>query len=389
MTQSIRKLAIVGASARAAAFSAIRAGYDVVAADLFADADLQHAANATRIKRYPDGLIDWIETVDADAWMYSGALENYSNHVSLMAAMQPLLGNDSTQLKRARDPMTLQRAVRSAGLSFPETRSTADRLPLDGSWLCKTYRGSSGSGVWRLDGVAAQQRAEHERAVFQRLIHGMAAAVAFVIGDEGPWLLGLTQQLIGDGTDHPWRYVGSVGPLSRQAELEEQWASLGDLLCQRFELRGLVGVDLVLADGRAWVVEINPRYTASMEILERATGISSVAVHVAACDPDGAGRTVADALANPSRAPSGRVHAKSILFAPRDATVTPEFFEWAMGQSSLDAERCFLADIPHAGETIPRGRPVLTALASGASAAECQSQLHQRLAEVRARLYDG
>ena len=49
-----KKLAIVGASVRAAAFSALRAGFEVVAADLFADADLRAHCDVTRIACPPD-----------------------------------------------------------------------------------------------------------------------------------------------------------------------------------------------------------------------------------------------------------------------------------------------------------------------------------------------
>ena len=147
MTDRIRKLAIVGASARAAAFSAIRAGYEVVAADLFADADLARVAAVTRISNYPEGLADWLAATECDAWMYTGALENYPDLVDRMAAIRPLLGNSGAPLRDVRDPMKLQLALTGAGMLFPETRTSPAGLPLDGSWLCKTYGGASGSGV--------------------------------------------------------------------------------------------------------------------------------------------------------------------------------------------------------------------------------------------------
>ena len=49
-------LTIVGSSARAAASSAVRAGFFVRAGDLFADADLAQVAEATRVADYPAGL---------------------------------------------------------------------------------------------------------------------------------------------------------------------------------------------------------------------------------------------------------------------------------------------------------------------------------------------
>ena len=48
---------------------------------------------------------------------------------------------------------------------------------------------------------------------------------------------------------------------------------LGTVLAQAFRLVGLFGVDGVLDAERFWPVEVNPRYTASVEVLEGATGL--------------------------------------------------------------------------------------------------------------------
>ena len=45
---------------------------------------------------------------------------------------------------------------------------------------------------------------------------------------------------------------------------------LGLDLARGCGLRGLFGVDFVLSEGVPWPVEINPRYTASVEVLEYA-----------------------------------------------------------------------------------------------------------------------
>ena len=386
MADAVKKLAIVGASARAAAFSALRAGYEVVAADMFADADLQRAASVARIDDYPGGLIEWLERCECDAWLYTGALEIYPNQIALMWALQPLLGNDGDALRRVRDPLELQRAAASAGLSFPETRAAAAGLPGDGSWLCKTYRGASGSGVWALDGPTAMERAVRERAVFQQRREGASAAAVFVCGEHGATLLGVTSQLVGVLGAGPWQYAGSIGPIECSSAIRGQLAVLGEMLVEQFHLRGLAGVDLVMAGDRAWIVEVNPRYSASVEVLERTTGVSAIAAHLSACQAVDEARGGDLAKLTASQRTSSPVHGKSILFAPRDARVSTEFFQWAMDQSGLDDAT--LADIPHAGEMILAGRPVLTVFAAAESADGCREQLFRRLAEVQSRLYE-
>ena len=158
-------LAIVGASTRSAAASAVRAGFQPFAADLFGDADLQRIATTTRIRPYPEGFLDWMRTVEPPGWMYTGALENYPELVDQMAWIAPLLGNPGDVLARIRSPWELAAALRTAGLLFPETRDSAEGLPTDGSWLAKTYNGASGSGVRVFGGSGSEEYTPNRFAI--------------------------------------------------------------------------------------------------------------------------------------------------------------------------------------------------------------------------------
>ena len=52
------------------------------------------------------------------------------------------------------------------------------------------------------------------------------------------------------------------------------------MLAKRFSLAGLFGVDAIVNDEGVWTVEINPRYTASMELVEPSLDASLVDLHV-------------------------------------------------------------------------------------------------------------
>ena len=387
-----KKLAIVGASVRAAAFSALRAGFEVVAADLFADADLRAHCDATRIEAgYPDALADWLAATECDGWLFTGALENHHELINAMAKLRPLVGCSGGAIRATRNPLLLQPVIQAAGLAFPETVETGDKLPLDRSWLCKTYRSANGSGVWLLDGVEARERANEEGAYFQRFVGGTSAAAVYLCSRSGSTLLGVTHQLVGDAVAgaKPWHYAGSVGPLRISDAVAAQLAKLGELLSERFKLAGLVGVDLVIAGDKAWIIEINPRYSASAEVVERMIGVSVIGAHVKAC--------AGEAVELPPSLRSGRgaaksdegavnTHGKLILYAKRDAVVDEAFHAWAMSQSSLDPQACRLADIPAVGETISAGHPILTAFASTA-AANYDGEMKRRIAQVTMKLY--
>src|SRR5437016_5423412 len=89
-------LLIVGASTRAAAFSALRAGLTPWCADLFVDADLQRRCPVERVapQEYPQCFIAIAANGPPGPWMYTGALENQPAMIETIARRRPLWGAD-------------------------------------------------------------------------------------------------------------------------------------------------------------------------------------------------------------------------------------------------------------------------------------------------------
>jgi predicted ATP-grasp superfamily ATP-dependent carboligase len=373
-------LAIVGASARAAAASAVRAGFQPVTADLFADLDLRRIATATRISPYPEGLLDWLRAIEPPAWMYTGALENYPELVDQMAWIAPLWGNPGDVLSEVRSPWNLAHALCENGFLFPVTKALPDGLPRDSSWLMKTYRGASGSGVWPLaEQISAPLASD---AVFQKRIAGLACAATFVAMDDTSMLYGVTRQLIGESWlgARGFQYAGSIGLLPIPDAVEKTLNEIGDVLTKQFELSGLFGVDFILDGEQVWTLEVNPRYTASVEICERATGSNAIAFHLTDWPHvDVAHRSTW------SRLPA-LVHGKAILFAKRDVVISEAFAETALAEALLSPWPT-LADVSPAGTRIPAGRPIITVFARGSAVDEVEQRLRDRVAEVESRLY--
>jgi predicted ATP-grasp superfamily ATP-dependent carboligase len=380
-------LAIVGASTRAAAASALRAGFQPLAADLFADADLRRIATATRISPYPEGFVDWLRAVEPPAWMYTGALENHPELVDQMAWIAPLWGNPGDVLTRVRSPWELAAVLRTAGLLFPEIRASADGLPEDGSWLTKTYRGASGSGVRELG--RAQRAGSEEFSVsahvcYQKRIAGTPCAGVYVAAEGEATLLGATRQLIGEPWlgAHGFQYAGSIGPWPISETTHSTLIRLGNVLAEQFDLVGLFGVDFILAGEEVWALEVNPRYTASVEIVERFSGVSAIAAHATACGG------VSDET-GPQRAATRektRVCGKAILFARHDLIISERFAQQSIEES---ARRPWptLADVSPAGTPIEAGRPILTVFAEGDSVGIVERELRERVGEIENKLY--
>jgi len=360
-------LVILGASTRAAAFSALGGGLAPICGDLFADADLAARCPVTAVDNYPAGLAAVADAATAGPWMYTGGLENHPDVVRRIAAGRRLYGNDADVLARVRDPFAVYQALTEAQWAAPEVRSTAESLPRDGSWLVKSRRSCGGSGVaaWNGAGADGARRSQH---YFQRRIAGTPGAAIYLAAGRDARLLGATEQIMTGrpGRAGAFRYAGSIGPLPLADRQLDLLAAIGRTLAAAFSLRGLFGVDFIDDGTNVWPIEVNPRYTASIEILERACSFSAVGWHVTSCR-DGV-------IPDEALGGDGLWHAKRILYAPCDATIGAAFTHDALAAGG-DETKPAVADIPPAGSLVKANRPAMTVFASGASRAEALAGL--------------
>jgi predicted ATP-grasp superfamily ATP-dependent carboligase len=375
-------LLILGASTRAAAFSALRAGFEPVCADLFADRDLRSVTAVQRIAadHYPRALAAVAERASAGPWIYTGSLENHPRLVARIARHRPLWGNDAPILRAVRDPLAVAEALHRAGLPAPAVRSDPRGLKRDGSWLVKPLASGGGRGIVPLKHGHGQVGAAARPCYYQQRITGPSFAAVFVASQPTSTtrLVGITRQVVGRAR-FPFAYVGSLGPWPLAERVRERIERVGRTLAAASGLVGLFGVDLILRDGTPWPVEVNPRYTASVEVLELGLGRALLAEHARACDP----------AANvgplpPWPLPRPRVVGKLVVFAP-----TRCYFPGAPEPAPVsDDPFAFrtIADVPDQGAHFEPGEPVLTVFAQGSTIDDCRLRLRRRRAYWLRRL---
>lgn len=378
-------LLVLGASARAFAASAAKAGVAVHAADLFCDLDLVECCRSTlRVTRYPEELVDVSDRFGAAAWCYTGGLENHPDIIEAISRRRSMLGASPDAVRRVRDPSWLARACRRAGLVMPPTFFSADGVPTDGTYLVKPLRSAGGHGIHRWTGEHSGPRAPKE-PLWQLAIEGQPLSAAFVAARGVSRLLFATRQLVGWTPCRAGRFAwcGAV-ETSTGPEVESGLRRLGDVLAEDAELVGLFGVDFVRSsDGSIAVLEVNPRPTASMELLERSGRCSPAAVHLASFGH----HTPNDAtcIGMPSPPKFRRLTGKAVLHAVEPGVASPVAID-----SLLDLRRAWadetgfpaVADIPFPGSIVRRGAPLLTVFVSGEDEASVLRSLEERLSRA-------
>jgi predicted ATP-grasp superfamily ATP-dependent carboligase len=200
--------------------------------------------------------------------------------------------------------------------------------------------------------------------LLQRFIGGLSCSAVAVADGHSATLLGVTEQLHLGARFH---WTGNVTPPrlpeAQRTELEGGLGAVCDEVAGRFGVPGAFGVDAIW-DGRdVWVLEVNPRPSAALELF----GPGSFDAHVAGAR--GLGLPVAGVA--PARSCAA---VKLVLFADR-TVCAPDPAWWPAG---------LVRDIPRAGEIIRRGAPVCTLVSQSTDVPE----LAERGARLLSALHD-
>ncbi|MDG3003917.1 ATP-grasp domain-containing protein [Paludisphaera mucosa] len=364
---AIESVLIIGASTRAAAFSASRAGLRPKCLELFADADL--AAHCPVVRFDPDRDGDDLErlatSLGCEAWFYTGSMECRPDLVERLTRLGRLLGNGPDVLRRVRDPWQVGATLQAAGMPTPALRRASDGPAESGSWLRKNPAVAGGLGVAWADGA---QGAAAPMAYLQEFVEGPTFSALFVAAGGDARLLGVARQFRG-ALGAEFLYRGGVGPWPMEIPVMADVRRLGQVLASEFRLVGLFGIDFIHKNGRPWAVEVNPRYTASVELFEAAMRRAFVADHVRACVEVELGQ--GPSLLRPTPA-----FGKRVIYASRRLEF-PNVGPPPRGDDDR-FQVPVIADLPAPGTVIEAGEPIMTVFATAATSEQCIARLDRR-----------
>jgi predicted ATP-grasp superfamily ATP-dependent carboligase len=365
---------VVALSGRALAVAAKRAGNRVAAIDLFGDMDVRAAADDFAIA---DGDLD--SGFDADAlvataerlapasssrpfgFVYGTGLEAQPQLIERLCRGRKLYGNPPEPVRRLKNPDDFFSSLERLGIAHPEVRLSPPADPR--GWLSKKIGGSGGAHVQ----PAVRHRGNNE-IYFQRVVVGQPVGVSFFADGHRAVVTGFNEQWTdAAGPQQPYRFAGGLQPAEVSDRLRRDAAGLLDAIVREFGLVGLNSLDVIDDGSNYWVLEVNPRPGANLDVYDSSGTARLFAWHIAACK----GRLPEGPLA---LVPAS---AMSILYAARRCRVPPDtdWPEW-------------VADRPAPGARIAEGAPVCTVLAEGDAAPAVRRMIAQRRSAVSAMLED-
>jgi hypothetical protein len=366
---------IVGVSTRAAAESAARAGFRVTAIDGYADLDQHPSVRALSMRRdvgrsaTARGIARAAAPIECDGVVYLSPFENHPRAVATLGLGRALWGNSPEVLRRVRNPLLLAATLRKHGLAAPNVRLNDPNDPND--WIAKPLRSGGGQRVSRWAG--GQVRRGY---YLQERIDGTPASVVLVAAPGRAVPLGVSRQLVGDPAfgARPYRYCGNIiahledRQFDGGAALVEEACALARVVAAEFGLTGVNGIDFLARGAVPHAIEVNPRWSGAVEVLERRLAAPLFAAHADACT-SGTLSSVEPLQAMRSGGAAG----KAIVFARTDV----EAGDTRPWLSDPDVR-----DVPHPGERIAAGQPICTVFATGVSAQDCYTALAARAGRI-------
>jgi len=313
--------------------------------------------------------------VSADAVCYLSPFENHPRTISALAAGRALWGNSPETLRRVRDPLELHKVLARNGFVAPRIANVSNGLndPNVSEWLIKPFSSGGGNRIRNWAGERVPRT-----SYLQERIDGTPGSILFAAARGRCVPLGLSRQLAGDPNFGAtgYRYCGSIlAPLedpqfTNGHALLATATAMARCIASEFGLVGINGIDFVARGGLPYAVEVNPRWSASLEVAERAFGLALFRAHADACRT---GALPAFDLALLLR--DAPVVGKAVVYAQRTG-IAPDTRAWL--------EDPMVRDVPRAGEIFRKGQPICSVFATAGDSDACYTALVERAESVYA-----
>lgn len=263
-------------SSRAYVQAAVDAGYEVIALDVFADADARAIAEQILKLSMHENLLDEVDfkriflqlnLTNIHGFLYGSLFDNCPDLLAWVAERVPVIGNTSDVLKQVK-AFSFFSLLDDLGIAHPEVRLMSPNVP---NWLFKKIGGTGGMHI-----KSVKQPADG--GYYQQTVVGTPISMLFVADGKTAKTIGFNQQLIAPNTELPYRFAGAVSGIALPANIRAAFEQAAQKLTNAFSLRGINSLDAIWDNNKLWILELNPRLSATFSLYP-----NSFAVHIQGC----------------------------------------------------------------------------------------------------------
>ena len=260
-------LLIIAGSGRMLAEAAHKAGYQVMVIDHFADLDTR--AHAIEVRRAPSLALEHVAPILEDLIgcygvgrvIYGSGLEYHPETLEYLNSRFTLMGNAPDVFRGLQNKVGFFAALARLKIPFPQVSFTVPDIRCE--WLTKPMQGLGGLGIRRDDAKGSCD----EDVYWQKFQPGTPGSVLFLADSRDARIVGFnTQRTVQVSAGLEFAFFGLINHSilsGRQKALISLWLTQ---CVQIFGLKGLNSLDFIHDGEHVFVLEINPRPSASMQL---------------------------------------------------------------------------------------------------------------------------
>lgn len=362
------KIIIAAIASSAYVKAAVAAGFEVVAIDVFLDVDTQrlatHCYQITLNGNQLDAnqLINVLDSMDLQSFAgfcYGAGFEQIPALLSQINERITVLGNTAKVVEQCKTVDYFFNMCDSLSVPHPPIKI---KRPLHShGWIQKEIGGSGGGHIQQFYDI---EDAEKDNVYYQQFQTGRSISCLFLASDNAVQVIGFSEQWLAEQSVAPFSYGGAVSHAKISEQVKVRLTEYVGKLSQSLGLLGLNSCDAICDGDNVYVLEINPRLSATIDLYAHESH-DLLAMHVAACQHD---LDVNLMQLNKKRETS---HAHQVIYAKQDVSVKSDM-NWPT----------WVCDIPRAGSYFMMGSPLCTVVAEAETPLLAKSLVHERATEL-------
>ena len=365
-----KQIIVAAISSRAYVQAAVHAGFEVIAIDAFADVDTQKYAeqvlqvSVNNGQFETDAFLKVLQKIDLKKYSglcYGAGFEQQSNFLIEIAKLVPIIGNAPHTVHSCKNPQLLAEFCNANNMATPTIAFSRPTNTL--GWLQKQIGGSGGAHI---KPVLPLEIPVNHCVYYQKIQAGIPYSCLFLADEKNVQVIGFNEQWCHASEVLPYLFGGAVS----HADLSENVkATITEFIAKAtlyFGFKGMNSCDFLLHENKVYVLEINPRLSASLQLYSAKKGDLFTA-HVQACLGELKDWPTVEKQAKAMHV----IYANKVAHAPAEMPLkVPADMDWPD----------WVCDIPQPNSDIAAGAPICTVLANARSAKLARKKLMQRVA---------
>lgn len=296
--------------------------------------------------------------------------------INLDHLVYPILSSDLRQRRVVHDKLILSMELKKLNLLHPHVYNNLEEIKFPvitkprfkGGGVFNKIANNKNELTLNIEEYFKNQIVQYDKdIIIQEYIEGIPVSVSLIATSDKVVSIAVNEQLIGEKwlTNLPYAYCGNITPY--EGNYAKTMISTANKLIEKMKLKGSIGVDFIVNETGAYVLEINPRFQGSLDTVEMSTGLNLFDAHVKSFDG-----------IIPSQCGIKQYSGRCILYADKKIMITEELLN--------KLEQYMITDIPKKHCIIKKNEPIISLLFAGNNRQDIINNLKHKTREIKSLL---